>query len=163
MITIWVRGVAAGTLIAGGVFLWLRRRFRVIVVHGESMRPTYQPGDRLLVRRIRADAIRRGHCVVFRDEDIDKSVRWISTPPAEWIVKRALAVPGDQVPLNQIPVLRTATEPVVPPGHLVVLGDNPERSYDSRHFGYVTADRVLGIVLRRMAEPKLPSTGTAAL
>jgi signal peptidase I len=36
----------------------------------------------------------------------------------------------------------------VPAGSLVVLGDNADESYDSRHFGYVRASSVLGVVVR---------------
>jgi type IV secretory pathway protease TraF len=39
----------------------------------------------------------------------------------------------------------------VPPGKLVVLGDNVARRFDSRQIGYVPADRLLGVVLRPLA------------
>ncbi|MEU5725857.1 S26 family signal peptidase [Micromonospora sp. NPDC047738] len=38
----------------------------------------------------------------------------------------------------------------MPYGRVVVLGDNPRRSLDSRQSGYVTTDRLLGVVLRRL-------------
>jgi signal peptidase I len=31
---------------------------------------------------------------------------------------------------------------------LVLLGDNPDWSYDSRQFGYFPAERLLGVVVR---------------
>jgi signal peptidase I len=40
----------------------------------------------------------------------------------------------------------------VPAGTLVVLGDNPHASMDSRFFGPVPADRLLGVVLRPMSD-----------
>jgi signal peptidase I len=110
---------------------WIRHRYTVVTVRGDSMRPTYRPGDRLLVRR---GTVHRGQCVVFAE------------PPDGWIVKRVLATSGDPVP----PGLPAVTGSHVPPGCLVVVGDDPDRSYDSRHFGYVTGDRVRGVVLRRL-------------
>ncbi len=51
-------------------------------------------------------------------------------------------------------------------GRFVVLGDNATWSHDSRHIGYVPADRLLGIVVRRIrredtarSERKLLVTG----
>ena len=44
----------------------LRRRFVVVEVDGISMRPTYEPGDRVLVRRCGADRVRRGQVVAVR-------------------------------------------------------------------------------------------------
>lgn len=135
--------------LAGGL-LWLRRRYLVITVEGTSMSPTYLPGDRLVVRRARAAAVRRGQCVVFAEEPLARGT--------QWIVKRAAAVPGDPVPRDQVPALSTAAGQRVPPGHLVVLGDNPPHSCDSRHHGYVTADRVLGVVLRPLSGAASGST-----
>ncbi|WP_439677547.1 S26 family signal peptidase [Embleya sp. MST-111070] len=37
-----------------------------------------------------------------------------------------------------------------PPAHLFLLGDNPECSVDSRHYGSVPADRILGRVVRHL-------------
>lgn len=118
--------------------LLLRRGFAVVTVNGESMSPTYRPGDRVLVRRVRL--VRRGQCVVFAEDD----------EPADWVLKRVVAVPGDPVPRDRVPALRTAPETRVPAGQLVVLGDNPTHSYDSRHHGYVGVERLLGVVSRRM-------------
>jgi signal peptidase I len=41
-------------------------------------------------------------------------------------------------------------ERLVPPGKLVLLGDNPEWSYDSRQVGYFPGERLLGIVVRQI-------------
>jgi type IV secretory pathway protease TraF len=59
------------------------------------------------------------------------------------MVKRVAAVPGDRVPID---VVATGT---VPPGALVVFGDNG--GYDSRVFGPLPFDRLLGVVVRRLA------------
>jgi signal peptidase I len=126
-----------------GALVWSRHRYVVITVQGQSMSPAYRTGDRLLVRRMRVARIGHGQCVVFA-EGVDDPAR----RPVRWIVKRAVAVPGDPVPRDRVPALRAVIERHVPAAHLVVLGDSPAHSYDSRHYGYVTADRVLGVVLR---------------
>ncbi|NUR89731.1 MAG: S26 family signal peptidase, partial [Nonomuraea sp.] len=67
--------------------------------------------------------------------------------------KRLAAVPGDPIPRDAVPALRDAPGSRVPDGHLVVLGDNPARSYDSRRTGYLKADRLFGVVLRKLTPP----------
>jgi len=142
-------------ILAVGVPFWLSRRYVIVTVEGRSMEPGYREGDRLVVRRARGEAVRRGQVVVFRDDlDDSRSQPGGADLPAElppgvspWILKRAVAVRGDPVP-------RLATlegESRVPRGRLVVMGDNAAHSFDSRHFGYLPADRVLGVVRRVMA------------
>ncbi|MCQ0009633.1 S26 family signal peptidase [Actinomadura madurae] len=46
-----------------------------------------------------------------------------------------------------------AADVTVPDGRLLVLGDNPDRSLDSRHYGYLSGDGVLGVVVRRLEPP----------
>lgn len=116
----------------------VRRRLLIVTVRGDSMRPTFEPGDRLLVSR--SAPVRAGSVVVLRlAEERARRVR------QDLIVKRAAAVAGDPVPAG-IPV----PDRVVPPGRLVVLGDNPGESYDSRVFGYLPADAVIGVLRRRL-------------
>ncbi|MEO3928909.1 S26 family signal peptidase [Micromonosporaceae bacterium B7E4] len=71
-------------------------------------------------------------------------------PSDGWLIKRAVAVAGDPVPHGAGPALATLDDEFVPPERLVAIGDNAASSYDSRHYGYVTADRLLGVVLRRI-------------
>jgi signal peptidase I len=64
-----------------------------------------------------------------------------------WLVKRVVAVPDDPVPAG----LRAAAgADRVPPGHFLVLGDNPEESHDSRHQGLIPHARIRGIVIRKI-------------
>ncbi|MCP2324297.1 signal peptidase I [Hamadaea flava] len=131
--------ISAAVLSAFGVVLILARlRVKVITVKGQSMAPSYQHGDRLLMRRTRV--CRRDDVVVFT------SPIEIPMGPA-LLVKRVAAVPGDPVP----EAARTRIgDAVVPPGQLVVLGDN-QRSLDSRELGYIALDSVVGVVQRRLA------------
>jgi signal peptidase I len=119
----------------------LRAGFVAVRVEGASMEPTLRTGDRVLVRRVRPHRVRRGQVVVLAHR------RQPGDPP--WLIKRAVAVPGDTVP--RVPALAGAEESVVPAGSLVVLGDNPRASFDSRQAGYFRADTLLGVVVRRMS------------
>jgi signal peptidase I len=136
-------------LTAFAVLAWaavaLRRRYLVAVVRGSSMEPTLRTGDRLLVRRRTVSGIRGGDVVVFRD------VFKVSSRNG-WAVKRVIAVPGEPVPRDRVSALARATEAVVPAGRLVVLGDNPTASFDSRQFGYLPAEAVVGAAVRPSAE-----------
>ncbi|MFG1810800.1 S26 family signal peptidase [Streptomyces sp. NPDC049040] len=145
---------------AAGVLglLRLRRRFLVVTVHGESMLPAYRPGERVVVRRTPAGALRAGQVVVLRGDGPAPGRNTAGReapgaaqgPRARWIIKRVTAVPGDPIPRDTVPALRSAPGTRVPAGRLVVLGDNPERSHDSRHAGYLAADRLYGVVLRKL-------------
>jgi signal peptidase I len=117
--------------------LMLRRRFTVVTVTGDSMLPTFGPGDRVLVRRVRIGRLRRGQVVV------------VEMPgTSEWMIKRVAALPGDPRPADCLPATEEPVERCVPRGKLVVLGDNPPWSQDSRQIGYVPGDRLLGVVVR---------------
>ncbi|MET8910428.1 S26 family signal peptidase [Micromonospora sp. NPDC004551] len=142
---------AVGLLGAGW---WLRRRYVTVTVDGESMLPTYRPGERLLVRRVAAASLRTGQVVVLSRFGRPRPAAPVSRDPApgppQWIIKRVAAVPGDPIPRDTVAALRGAPGTRVPDGRVVVLGDNPPRSLDSRQTGYVTTDRLLGVVLRRL-------------
>ncbi|MEV4112456.1 S26 family signal peptidase [Nonomuraea sp. NPDC049695] len=133
----------------------LRRRYLVVTVEGESMLPSYRPGERVLVRRTPPDSLRAGQVAVLSGSPHAPSGERPSAPDEmslspRWIIKRVAAVPGDPIPRDTVPALRTAPGTRVPAGRLVMLGDNPDRSYDSRLAGYMTADRLFGVVLRKL-------------
>jgi signal peptidase I len=138
-------------LALGSALVVLRRRLVIVRVDGTSMRPALEPGDRVLVRRCRLDQVRRGQVVVVQRPD--ERAGWGEHAPVDrrldgrgWYIKRAAAVPGDPLPAVVRGAVGTA-EATVPTGKLVVLGD-ASRSDDSRRWGYVPADRVLGVVAR---------------
>ncbi|MEV0231400.1 S26 family signal peptidase [Nonomuraea sp. NPDC050786] len=140
----------------------LRRRYLVVTVEGESMLPSYRPGERVLVRRTPPGSLRAGQVVVLsglphapssehpREPSAPGTSAAELSPGPHWIIKRVAAVPGDPIPRDTVPALRTAPGTRVPDGRLVVLGDNPDRSYDSRLAGYLAADRLFGMVLRKL-------------
>ncbi|NDU74839.1 S26 family signal peptidase, partial [Actinomadura sp. DSM 109109] len=65
-------------------------------------------------------------------------------------VKRAIAVGGDPAPVDRVPCLRDTGRATVPPGALVVLGDNAATSWDSRDYGFVRAEQLVGVAVRRL-------------
>jgi len=128
---------------------WTRWRLVTITVRGTSMRPALEPGDRVLIRRTRRPAaarLRRGQIVVAVP---GQPGRAIDHRHPLLIIKRVFAVPGDPVPRLAVPALEAAPEAYVPPGRLVLLGDNPAGT-DSRQIGYFHADYLLGVVIRRL-------------
>lgn len=141
--------VAAGALAGLTWLLWLRGQHLVVVVRGPSMVPTYRHGDRVLVRRCAGERLRTGQVVVV---DLPPHIRPVPAglSPEQAlrqrrVIKRVAAVAGEPVPSAVRSVDRT-----VPPSCLVLLGDNPDGSGDSRQYGYVPTDAVVGRVLRRL-------------
>ncbi|MEV5709237.1 S26 family signal peptidase [Actinoallomurus sp. NPDC052274] len=141
--------------IASTAAAYLGRRFVAVTISGVSMEPTYHDGDRVLVRRKRT--LVPGQVVVV--ESPTREVNWVSSPIPEkfgagavpdrcWMIKRVVAVSGDPVPRDQAPALAHVPEDYIPSGKLVLLGDNREKSFDSRQIGYFPVERVLGVVLR---------------
>lgn len=130
--------VPAALAVAVAAAALLRSRVFLVRVHGRSMTPTYQPGERLVaVRGTRR--LRRGDVVVFRPPDS----AWSLLGQAERgraAVKRLAALPGDALPSG------TGR---VPAGHVFLVGERP-RTLDSRVYGAVPVDRVLG----RLARPR---------
>jgi signal peptidase I len=110
---------------------WLLGRWAVVVVEGPSMRPTFIEGDRLLVRR--RTKVKPGDVVVVQHSMVRE----------ERMIKRVAAVPGENDP--------TGSGGLVPDGKLVLLGDNPAASFDSRQAGMLDASKVLGVVIRKLS------------
>jgi signal peptidase I len=134
------------------VLVAVRRRFVVVRVVGTSMQPTLRDGERVLVRRTELQRVRRGQLVVFASFSLGPDSTVVPAMPGDppWLVKRAIALPGDPVPHEQVPLLRDATLAQVPPGRIVVLGDNQSASFDSRRAGYIDGNTLLGIVVRTL-------------
>ncbi|MDQ7858166.1 MAG: signal peptidase I [Armatimonadota bacterium] len=117
-----------------------------------SMEPTLLPHDRVLVNKFlyRLGEPQRGDIVVLR----------YPRDPGRNYIKRLVAVPGDRVeirdgrlrvngtPIEEIYVNGTPTgdygPEVVPEGSYFVLGDNRNNSEDSRAFGFVRRDLIVG-------------------
>ncbi|GAB2844499.1 hypothetical protein GCM10027176_55260 [Actinoallomurus bryophytorum] len=124
-----------------------RRRYLVVTVEGASMTPALTDGDRVLVRRTDLAGIGVGRLVVAAPPE---GGHWDAMSLPTWLIKRAAAVPGDPVPRDRGPALRDILGNQVPDGRIVLLGDNPEESLDSRFCGYFHEEQILGVVVREL-------------
>ncbi|MEW2289297.1 S26 family signal peptidase [Streptomyces sp. NPDC047841] len=152
----WAAGCgAAALLLTAGLALARAAELRLVavVVSGRSMEPAHHDGDGVLVRRGRTPG--RGAVVVVErppyqapwpDPPVSRTAPAHRIYARQWFIKRVAAVPGDPVPRSVLPALGDIPDRTVPEGMLVLLGDNSEQSYDSRHVGYFPAARVLGEV-----------------
>lgn len=132
--------VLAAAVVAVLAVLVLRRRLLVITVRGTSMLPTFTDGDRLLVRRNGTRAVHQHALIVLAYDGQPLTGR-----AQEIMVKRVAAGPGDAVPAG-MPV----PDRLVPPGRVLVIGDNAVGSADSRRAGYYATSSVVGAVVRRL-------------
>lgn len=153
-----VTAVALVLLAAGAAPIWwVRRRFVVVTVIGQSMAPTLAHGDRVLVRRMPLARARAGDVVVAAwgrpvpggpfPLTIEHPTPGAPPTLAPWRVKRLAARPGDPVPAS---VRDAVPDHEVPPGRFLMLGDNPAASADSRARGYAHAEYFLGVVTTRL-------------
>lgn len=149
--------VAAVLVLAGAVSV-LRRRYIVVTVTGMSMVPAFRHDDRVLVRRLDGRRCRTGDVVVLQAPQED-GWRHPPSPRGPWNLKRVAAVAGEPVPDVAARACGQPAGSPVPAGRVVVIGDAPG-SYDSRAWGFLPADRVLGVVVRRMTRLGRDSVGT---
>ncbi len=138
-------------------------------VKGVSMDYTFASGDYIFTSKItyKFRGYQRGDIIVFKSP---------KNPDIEYI-KRIIGLPGDtvlvedkQVFVNDIlidePYIADATvlwengftvngvPYTVPDGYLYVMGDNRPRSSDSREFGPITFESVVGQVFYRYLPPQ---------
>ncbi len=130
-----------------------------------SMLPTLQLEDRILVEKLRprlAQALPHGAIVVFRPPDPLLAAGY---DPRAALIKRVVGVPGDVIEVAAGELLRNGAavsepwriEPInyelppltVPPGHLLVMGDNRNASLDSHLWGPLPVDHVIGTAVFR--------------
>ena len=118
---------------------------------GPSMMPTFNPsGDVVLVERLSAvkgRAPRRGDVVLATSP----------TNPTQLVFKRAVGLGGDviDVPYSYGRNFKLRTRRVsVPPGSVWLQGDNPLNSTDSRDYGPVPEDMILGRAWVRVWPPR---------
>ncbi len=146
-----------------GVFLLLvvmfLTLFRMGVVRGQSMTPTYVDGQVVLVSR------RHGYSPPLRHNDVV-----LLKKDREVIIKRVFRLAGEEID-NTFPFVLARTlnnnlgdyyehkieaghiHYFVPQGYIVVIGDNLRVSEDSRYFGPVPVRDVLGTAVASPGPP----------
>ena len=92
--------------------------FRPTVVNGESMSPILEDGDTLIFNTLNKTP-EIGDIVVIKPS--------FETVPDQFIIKRVTDIKN---------------------GEIFIEGDNKENSYDSRNFGYVSLEHLLGVVIK---------------
>lgn len=130
-------------------------------INGRSMENTYLDEDLLLVNKF---------ILLFRKPKRQEIVQVVSPYSKEMLVKRVIAFPGEQVTIKKgkifvkavdgeeialkepyrktrFPLNQSKQFEVIPDHHYFVVGDNPEKSTDSRHYGAIHRNRINGLVI----------------
>jgi signal peptidase I len=147
--------LAVAVLTAVCVLRWIRRNITIVRVLGTSMSPTYRDGEKVIARRVRATKLRRGDVAVLNAATGPSLMNGTAVTHLP-VIKRVAALPGDVVPKDiHVPLPEAEQTPrTVPDGCLLVLGDNAERSVDSRAYGFLALDAVEGKVVRKVREAR---------
>lgn len=150
-----LRAILQPVLIAVIAGILLRGAVQTYSIPSGSMSPTLQAGDHILVTPYESlfhhTAPQRGDVIVFHSPfDHDES-----------FVKRVVGLPGDEIELRDHEVRvngRTLQEPwlrasggnglrppeILPDGSYFVMGDARDNSVDSRTFGLIAREQVIG-------------------
>jgi signal peptidase I len=144
-----VETIVPAILIALFINLFLAQATRV---YGQSMEPNLHSDQRLIVEKLSYNfhEPRRGDIVVLKVPNAGSGL----------LIKRVVGLAGEKIEIkggkvyiNDQPLeepyisqqpQRDMEAVVVPPGHVFVLGDNRGFSNDSRSFGPVPLDNIVG-------------------
>jgi signal peptidase I len=153
----WLGVIGGGIVIALLVEAFLIQAFWI---PSESMEPTLHIGDRVLVNKLSYNLhdVHRGDVIVFERPPVASSQE---DGEIKDLIKRVIAVEGDtiegrdgEVYVNGDRIEEDYLEPGTPttdleeetikPDHVFVMGDNRTNSEDSRVFGQVPEDDIVG-------------------
>ncbi|RLQ90033.1 signal peptidase I [Planomicrobium sp. Y74] len=157
----WAKAIIIAVIVVGGIRFFL---FEPVLVDGESMMPTLEDGERVIVNKIgyTLGEPERYDIVVFHASE------------EEDYIKRVIGLPGDHIAFENDELLingEAQEEPYlstlkkqkndgsltkdftleelleieeIPEGYIFVLGDNRENSTDSRIIGLVPVEEIKG-------------------
>jgi signal peptidase I len=149
-----LREIVETVVLALVMFLIIRQGIQNYRIESHSMQPNFYEGQFVLVNKLayRLGEPQRGDVVVFHNP----------ANPKEDYIKRIVGLPGDTIDfrdgiayVNGLPLDEPYVNPptrgaisgdltVVPDDHLFVMGDNRPNSRDSRAFGVLEQDLVVG-------------------
>ncbi|MGO4268856.1 signal peptidase I [Paenibacillus sp. TAF58] len=155
----WIKAlVIAGVLVI--IIRWFL--FSPFIVDGDSMRPNFFTGERLIVNKIVYDirSPKRGEVIVFHAPEGKDYIKRVIALPGETV-----KVTGDKVFINgqeiDQPYIKEAIEQAnkeghayntlsdfqekkVPDGEIFAMGDNRGNSKDSRAIGFIPYNKIVG-------------------
>jgi len=172
MIREYAESIVVAILIAFFIRAFVVQAFKI---PSGSMEPTLLVGDHLLVNKfiygINLPFIERKFLVFKEPQHGDIVVFIFPKDKKKDFIKRVVGTPGDTVEIRRKKIYIngklwddsygvyrdvevTGLVPrdnfgpvVVPPEHVLVMGDNRDRSYDSRFWGFVPFDQIKGKAL----------------
>jgi signal peptidase I len=149
--------IVPAVLIALLINLFLAQATRV---YGQSMEPNLHTNQRLIVEKLSYNRHLRQYLGLEGPQQSDVVVINLSAQGNELLIKRIIGLPGDVVEIRDSQVFvngNPLAEPylggvtpgyygpvTIPPLHIFVLGDNRNFSNDSRNFGTVPLEDVVG-------------------
>jgi signal peptidase I len=157
----WALVIAGALVIALLVKAFL---FQAYFIPSSSMEPALEPGDRVVVNKLSYDLhdVDRGDLVVFErvgdDQVVEDLIKRVVGLPNETVEVRDSVVFIDGQPLDE-PYLPAGIEfgdsppVVVPDASVFVMGDNRSDSLDSRVFGPIRTDQIVGRAAVRIWPP----------
>lgn len=137
-------------------------------VLGASMEPTFHTKERVVMSKVtyKFRSPERGDVVVIKspnNKDISYIKRIVALAHDEVSISEGIVYVNDkplpvdftlyQEPINDEGFLSQGKPYTVPSNHVLVMGDNRNRSFDSRAFGPVPFDSIEGIVVFRYFPP----------
>lgn len=117
--------------------------YKVGKVIGDSMEPTLSTGD--IVFYERASDVTKNDIVILNLED-------------DILVKRIVATPGDSIYYNDYrfnvnkPIMGSSSKYTLQHDEYFVIGDNLGVSLDSRSFGPIKFNQIIGVMLFKIYE-----------
>jgi signal peptidase I len=122
-----------------GLSALVRQIAHPVVVQGESMEPTFTHGQRLWVTEAYwlFGGLKANDVVLVR-----------SPEDGDVLIKRVYRLPGQELDWDAPTLQQVGNRRFVPANAIIIVGDNPEVSVDSRDFGPVPLNHVIGKVLQ---------------
>ena len=162
----WVAVIVGAVLVALLIKTFVVQAFRI---PSESMVPTLEVGDRVLVNKLSYDAhgLNRGDVVVFErppglpsgPDDPKDLIKRVIGLPGDTVVARDGSIYIDDQRLDEpylpenIATYNLDVPVTIPEGEVWVMGDNRTNSEDSRVFGPIDDDSIVGRAFMIMWPP----------